>query len=744
MEREIPANRDGATVTPRAAVVGVVALSALFAVTVLSNSRPWAIDGLRAVAGGVFALVLPGALLARLLGVPSRPLGPFGLYAGAAGLATLTVLSVALSVLAPLVGVSDPLSVGPLSVAIGGLVCVLLLGVVATDTEFTSPTVPRIESVPFLAAMALLPVLAAVAADLVSTYGTDLGSFAFVAAVIVAVMLASTRYVPRRRYPALVFSLALAALFQRNLLSAHVVGADVQEVSWVVRRIARAHRWLPATGAPSMAIPVMSVGPAAFSVLTGVDVTYTFTVVYVALFALVPLGVFYVGRTVFDPEAGLYGALFFLFYHLTFWFTPGKQLVSELFVVALVLLVYRRDVRGRRRLLAFGVLSAGLVGSHYGTTYLFAVSAFFAAVVALVSDRFTGARTPRVPLWYPIALVSGASAWYEAVSPVLFGRLASVPGLLVGQASSLLRPGSMPGSGASYVGQHVGPLTRLTLSVYVLLIGLAALGIGRRALRSIDAIRRRVRASDPHYVALAIPPFCFLAASYVFVLNIWADRVYQMALVFVAPFAAVGYRGVVDLIRGVGSRLASGSTSRGSARPVQWSVLALVLAGLFAMNSGMAFALTGNAHNSTFDPNANDLVFNAAEVQGATWLETHVDPPRFARYRPPAASRPGAVRIYADPQSFQLLRSKLPPGFYDVQLIPLKNKWHRHVTPGRLKPGYVVIRRASVTDAARAKGSSTFVSRADARAITDRGTVVFRNDQIRIVRIGPPRNGGSE
>ncbi|EMA56196.1 transmembrane protein [Halococcus thailandensis JCM 13552] len=707
----------------------------------------------RAGVGVILLLIVSGGLLARLFGVSVRPLGRFGLYMAGSSLAILALVTTAMSTLLPLVGVVNPLSVVPLTLGVSILLVSLVTLTIITETPILDASfdAPHARSFRPLMVVALgcLPVLAVVGAALMNRFAVNTGMFVFIGATVVIVMWTAMR-LPTRLYPAVVASISISTLIHHNLLSNHVIGADIQGLSFVARLLTQLHHWPPVTGGTAAAIPVITTVPASFSMLTGISLTTTYTVVYVLVFALVPLGVFAVCRSIFDDEIALFAALFFLFYHLTFTVTPGKQLLSELFVMGLIMLLIQGDLRRNGRSAAIVLLSVGLVGTHYGMTFLFGIAMLFATVVLFVVNQWTEGSVPRPPVSYPVALLAGASVWYAAASTALLDRLASIPVVVVGQAITLFHGGAIEGAGASYVGNQL-PLGTLTFVLYGLFAALACIGVAWRGFAALAAFRRGAVPNDVGYTALTVPVFVFLAASYFFVFNLWADRAYQMALVFVAPFMPLGYRYVIrfvsEVIRRVlpsqsapkrvdgGTREGTGS-SPGPRHAVRWGVLAILLCVLLVINSGMAFALTGSAQNSAFNQNANDLVFSQKEVQGATWLKTHVDPQRFETHHPFTSDRTGAIRIYADTRSTQLLRSVMPPTYYNVKVIPLKSKWRSHVNPDQLNDGYVMIRHASVASVREANESYSRIPKRDVRRISERGTVVFDNNQMRIVKLG--------
>lgn len=694
------------------------------------------LDVVQSATGSALFLFVPGALLSGLLGLGAGSTGRFLLYAVGLSVSLLAVLVTLASVAFPLLGAGAPIAVLPL--ALVGTVVVLALAAFVNVGTPTFPSIPAEIDAPALVVgfLLLLPVVSVVAAQAMNRWQTNVGMYVLVGLLLVLLLLSATRVIPASLYPATALSVSLAMLFHRNLLTDHVVGADIQSLYAIAEHLVRVGVWSPGMAGQASALPVVTAVPAALSVLTGLSVATTYKTLYVFVFALTPVGLYYVARDVFDEEVALFGALFFSIYHVSFYFTPGKQLVSELFVVLLLSTLWS-DAPWPGRALAVALLSTALVMTHYGMTYVFAVALLSAAVALLVGRLLFDEVGGRLPVGYPVLLLVGATAWYASVSSELLARLASLPIRTVDQVARVLTRGTPEGSGASYVSAQTTTLEVLHVHLYLLLTALVAVGI---AWRTGVHLVRLYRGDDPgraDYTAIAVPLFAFLGASYVLVFDLWADRVYQLVLVVVAPFLAYGYGRIATTARTAVRRVgALGSRVAEDSRPL-WGLLAVILALLLAFNSGMAFALAGSAQTSTFDPGANDLVFREGEIAGAKWLADRPEVRRTdAAGTPSSAER---VRIYTDSVGAQLFRAVLNERYYTVDVVTVKNRFRPAFDPSELGVGYVFVRkRAETTEPEVGTLPPSYLSRDEVDGIEARGRAVFRNDAVVIYQIDEP------
>jgi len=700
--------------------------------------------------GLVLLTLAPGVLVVNLLDLRIDQFGRYLVIAVGLSLPLVTVLALATNAVLSALGVSNPLSVGPLALALTALLVVLVA--LSWSSGNHDIRTPRFLVEPTAAASALVGIvpLAVLAAASVRAFDVYIPMYAFVASVLVVVALTATRRVPSTLYPLAVYAVAAGTFLHRNLVSGFLVGADVQALYGTAQLLVDSQQWATTTAGSPLAVPTVTLTPATTSILTGLDLATVFTVVNVLVFAFVPLGLYYVARDLFSPDVAVFGSFFFVFYHVSFSFSPGKQLLAGLFVILILDTLTRQWARRRNRLFVVGVLSLGLVFTHYATTYVFALALLLGGIglgvfARLVDDTDIDAT---LPVTYGVGMLSVGSAWYWYVSRDLFADLVSAPLVVFDQVLVLLSAGTVPGSGTSFASQDPSLLEQAQVGVYFLCTALLVVGI----VAVLVAVhrRRRVPGRDSRagigtrpgletYVAVALPLFAFLVSSYFFVFNLWADRVYQMVLVVLAPLLPVGCLAVSRL----GKSLVP---SRLSVTRPRWAGVVVILVALFALNSGFAFALTGAADTSTFNENANDLAFNDGERAAVDWLAENADIVRADEYRSTGSlvtvDAPEQTQIYTDSQSYQLFRAKLPSGRYTSEVVVLKNRWKPRFDPANVGPGYVFIRHDAVRTVDSDRPAPPSVVAADAReAILGRGTVVYRNDDVTIVHI-PGSDGG--
>ncbi|WP_227132770.1 DUF2206 domain-containing protein [Halorubellus salinus] len=714
--------------------VGLALLTSYAIVGLVASVYP-AFDVLRLVFGLPLLLFVPGAMLANSLERDLETPGRFLLYAVAYSVVVLAVVVLALGFLGPLIGIERPISELPLAIALS----VVVLALVAFNSRTNSPSVshwlPDLHPLGLTVLLVLLPTVAAAGAFGMKRWGSSLGVSLFIVTTCVVVLLTSSRYFPTRQYPAVAFFVSISLLLHRNLVAESVVGADIQGLYGSAAMVRRTGQATIEVVGPSISVPVVSVVPAAFSTLTGLELNLVFVLVHSFLFALVPVGVYYLSSEHFGAQTALFASLFFSFYHVSFYFTPGKQLLSELFAILLLLAVFGRNADSVRRS-SLGLLGTGLILTHYGTTYLLAASMLVAALAVTALDAFVeDVEIERsLSVSTPVLLLVGATAWYTYASAQVVSRMASIPAQITDQLTVLFFQGLIPGTGASYATQQTTIFDQLNVVLYIALTLLLAIGLASVVYRNLESVRRSEQPRTLEYAAVATPMFLFLGTSYFLSFSLWADRVYQMVLPVLAPFLPIGFLVLRSLVDDSVPSVAAATN-----RVERTYAVPVLLVVLLAFNSGFVFALAGSANTSTFSADANDLAFTSQERRSVEWLSERADITQYETYRDVPGSRiavdePPRVQVYTDSYSSQLFRSALPSAYHRTEVVLLKSKWRPSFDVHRVDDGFVYVRTRTVTTSRSEGVQPTSFTEPEVESLCRSNNVLYDSGAVRILR----------
>lgn len=267
-----------------------------------------------------------------------------------------------------------------------------------------------------------------------------------------ACVVMTTGYALRRRTSAGVlettlYLLALGLLLMTSLRGAYTTGHDVQHEMFVFRQTSEAAHWVASRHDAYNACLSITVLPTLLQHWTGVSDVMVFKVLTQLLYALVPVLVYRFVLRFTTSSIAIVSTIWFVGFVGFLQDMPmlNRQEIGFLFFLAAVMTLYVGDTSVRARRIWFVVFAAGMVTTHYSTTY-FAIGSLAAAYGLqllyrlLLSWRVHAPGTmPRLAIFrvdprgaWPlsalvlIALAAGTFAWTTAVTHTSSGVMADV------------------------------------------------------------------------------------------------------------------------------------------------------------------------------------------------------------------------------------------------------------------------------------------------------------------------------
>jgi uncharacterized membrane protein len=366
-------------------------------------------------------LIVPGCLLLNALRVPGSSVSAFPLYVPAASLVVLMGSGLAVDLVGPPLGISEPLRPGPLLMALQ-ISCLVLLMIGATAPPSTAIPWPPLQPVRWLALPMLVPVLAAIGA-----FRLDNGKGATVAvaativcmAVLIGAALTADR-IDGIRLSILLYAVSLALMWAYSLRSDLVYGYDIATEVYTVHQTVTAGVWH--TGPHPDAYGAMlslTVLPAQLHALTGISDLLVLKLAYPAIFAMFPVGIFNIATRFLPHRWAFIAAAFVLVQGGTAQQLPAlaRQEIAFLLFLALVGAILELGIQTFPRVALLCAFGVAVVVSHYSTAYFMLIMLGGALVVQIALWLLR--RTAPVRWTVAAALaVSALSAglWYVPIT----------------------------------------------------------------------------------------------------------------------------------------------------------------------------------------------------------------------------------------------------------------------------------------------------------------------------------------
>ncbi|MFE5937443.1 DUF2206 domain-containing protein [Streptomyces sp. NPDC056470] len=411
--------------------------------------------------------LLLGAPIALWYGVASRVVSTRdGAVLLAVGLTVIGDIVVALAVntALPPVGMAQPLTRAPLTIA--SALAVLILAVATEPPSERVVDLARWRTMRPHAAPGLVPVAVLGAFTLVlsvagpTRLNNGLGSGVSTAALVTIATLLALLMWRHNRYSASVTGLGLycaaaGLLLLTSLRGWYVIGHDIQREFLVFQLTADAGRWDIATFPdPYNACLSITLLPASLAELTAISGTYIFKAVLPLIFALTPVLVHRSVRNVAPPIVAVLSAVYFMviptfFTDMTF---LARQEVAFVLLGCAMVVVTDTSRPLRYRRVTVTALIVGLVLSHYSTTYVIVVAFGLALLMDLgwrLLSRLrrrsrTGNPKRGLTTWWMVAVMAAAALLWSGPVTHTSGQLQTT----LATAVQDLARGEMP-SGSS-------------------------------------------------------------------------------------------------------------------------------------------------------------------------------------------------------------------------------------------------------------------------------------------------------
>jgi uncharacterized membrane protein len=569
---------------------------------------------LRQVFGFIFLTFLPGFLLVKTLRLPRPPLEKL-LFLMGLSVSFLMFIPLLMNFLYPALGISQPISLSPLTVTFSSILAVLTLVAYkkgALDSQITIRDFATVTSGamnPAVLGAALILALGIFGALFVKYDLNSLFSlFSTLSIVVIVVLVAMSNRVPQRFFPLYILVIAVTLQYSRTLSSPSLTGIDANYELYFADLVKSVGYWNPnfaiASVSQSDYYGMLSVVflPNVYSILLNIDTVWVFWLISPFIFAFVPLGLYqlYKTQTTLSSRSAFLATFFVMSFYAFFidMATLTRQEVAELFLVLVTLLIMNWHSQNLKKGALLILFIGSMVVSHYATSYIFLLF----LTVLWVGSVLTA---PRNRQKRSLSTVSGTMVvlavcvtfgWYMyAAGGAPYSAFGASVGHVFGSLSSLFSASTNP----SVVGGLGGGLQNLSLAHvlghYWQIITEVLITVGL----VLAILRRNPSKMSTPFLFFALGSFGILLIVIVLpavggVYN--ADRAYALALFFLAPCCIMGAAFIIGAASGwlrANENMASKLTSL---------CLIAVLVPYFLFNYGFIFEVIENPQNYALPP----------------------------------------------------------------------------------------------------------------------------------------------
>jgi uncharacterized membrane protein len=600
------------------------------------------VSTLRQVFGFLFITFIPGYVIVKALKIESQTIDTLLLSVGLS-LAVVMLVGLAMSTLSPFFGLANPLSLFPLVLVISCFVsCVLLI---ACRSDLTSAG-PQVNDKPgpltiFHVSLFVIPVLGIV--------GSVLNNVFILLIMIVAMAVFylfgySSRIAPTKYHILIILVISLALIFHMALISKYIMGEDMHIEVYVFRQTQIRGYWVsPGVGvntdiARFGSVLSITILPTVYSAVLGCGMETIFKIVFLLVFALVPLVLYRIYETQTNKTIAFLSVLFFMASATFFGLEPltlARQIIAELLMVLSIFLLFEKKIATERKKIPLIILGAGLIVSHYALAYLYV---FLVILAYVVLRKWRSKDVLSAP--FVLLLFSMTFGWYVYVSDAPLMKVSDdIQRIQRNFMNDVVSPAARSSQVATLVSAPstiVSVINRIVslATIFLIVVGVVALVLkGRKS--DLDSKYRLMSLA-----ALIIMIACVVLPDVAGTFNL--TRFYGMTMIFLAPFFVLGGQTILTWTKRAISPL-SAKISRlhrlTNDRMLGLQLISILLVASFLFNTGFVEHVTGvYPQSSSLDKDqkrmSKDINIRTSyytevpaeqDVISTTWLSKHLD-----------------------------------------------------------------------------------------------------------------------
>lgn len=577
---------------------------------------------IRQLIGFFYLTFIPGIIILRILRLHKLGNIETLLYTFGLSIATLMFTGLFINIVYPFFGISSPISTMPLIVTISAIVLILCVLCYIRDKSYSAPSFIDIKDLlsPPALFLFLIPFSAVFGTYLVNFHQNNILLMLMIAVISVIVLsIGFDKLIPKKLYPLAVFVIAISLLFHNSLISTYIWGWDIH-LEYYLSNLIVANSYWDSTNSSIVngMLSIVTLAPIFYDI-SGMSLIWIFKIIYPFLFALVPLGLYRVFQKQTDDKTAFLACIFFVsvntFY--TEMLSVARQQIAELFLVLLILLMIDKDMNKMKRSFLYIVFGISLVVSHYGLSYIYMAVLISAWLLLVLSENpdiqklvytfyykfniYKGMEPTDNPVTlnvknktitstFIMLFVVFALAWYMYVSSSSsFNVIVRIGDHIASSIyTDFMNPEAAQGlkilmtetdTPLRYISKIINYLNQIFIIIGTFLL-----------------LKQREIKFEKEYVAFSALNLAILFASIsvpFFSSSLNTTRVYQIAIIFLAPFSVIGALGV---FRAVSKKIGAAWTDKSVRRSLM--VLSVYFVIFFLYQVGFLYQIAEGSSGS--------------------------------------------------------------------------------------------------------------------------------------------------
>ena len=574
----------------------------------------------------IYLSFIPGILTMRVLKLHKLGCIENLLCAVGLSLSILMFMGLFMNILYPIIGISKPISFLPLISTLWLIIAILSVLSYIIDRDFCEINyidLNDIFSIPSLF-LYLIPLLTILGTYLVNFHQINLLLMIVILLLSFIIFFVNLHTVPNYIYPLAIFVTSISLLFHNSLISMHnVIGWDIQYEYYTANAIITNSVWNSSIYSSLNSMLSIAMLAPIYSILSNLNLTWVFKIIYPAIFSLVPVGMYKIFQRQTNDKIAFMSTFFFIsnFIFYSEMLALARQEIAEFFFVLSIFLLIqnRRDISNRTILILF---SFSVIISHYGTAYLFVFPIICILVLLFIVNKYLNNFPEKntITFGFTLLITVFLIAWYIYTSQsLLYDLIHMIRNVSENIVSDLITSNETHGfkGQGSYIINIATPSFLHEFVKYMHLFTQFCISIG--LFFTIKRFFEKKSDFNIEYLSFCSIFYILLIAAIMvpnFSSSLNTTRLYHITLILLAPFCIIG--GII-LLDQLLKRISYLKTNEVNA--LAFKILSIFFAAFLLFNSGWIYEITNDYPTSySLSKTVDSPKFNDRDVAGKDWL----------------------------------------------------------------------------------------------------------------------------
>jgi uncharacterized membrane protein len=606
----------------------IISIQVAVLILILLDTIGINISLIREIISIFYLLFVPGILMLRILRLHKLSAIETIFYSIGLSISSLMFLGALIDLLLPALGITKPLSLFYILITMTSFVLILTFLSYFRDRSYQDNSIIEIKELPsptFLF-LFLIPFLAIFGTYLVNYYQNNILLMILIAIIALMPILVAFNKIPRIIYPFLTFIISLSLLFHTSLISNYIWGWDMQVEYFLANGVIHNGFWDPNYFNAINAMLSITIFAPIISIISGLNLTWVFKIIYPLIFSLVPVGLFWIFKKQTSDKIAFLSVFFFMsiFTFYTELNQLGRQEIAEFFFIPFLILFLDDSMRPIKRSLLMVIFASSLVVAHYGFAYVFALILGFVYIILFLADRrhisnlikhirkmdfkdinAIKTKDQKIKITFVALFIIFALTWYiytagsyNFISIVLIGNHISGSITLTVNISSPLHN----------VAKYLNLLFQLFIGLGVLLFTYKLIFKQENIKFKKEFILFALVSLLILFISIALPFFGSALDQ---------ARLYHMTLFFLAPFSILGGIEAFKIFNRISRKPWKKKQTENALK-----IISILLVIAFLFYTGFIYQVTGDHPTPTSFSisNVDYAVFSQEDISGANWL----------------------------------------------------------------------------------------------------------------------------